>query len=164
MNTPQKLHVALLVLVGTALASGPPAALRDYHVVWNTPSKGPQESMPVGGGDIGANVWVENGELLLYLQRSGAFNDTGEFLKAGRLRVALSPNPFADAESFRQELNLSDGCIEISATGKPGSKAAFGTRMRIWVDVKNPVLHLEIDADQPVNVEAALESRPPPPR
>lgn len=34
-----------------------------YDVVWTTPSQvnGSANSMPVGGGDIGCNVWVENG-------------------------------------------------------------------------------------------------------
>ena len=29
---------------------------------WTTPSKNSSESMPCGGGDIGMNVWVENGD------------------------------------------------------------------------------------------------------
>ena len=32
-----------------------------YNVVWTTQSKNSSESMPLGGGDIGLNVWVENG-------------------------------------------------------------------------------------------------------
>jgi hypothetical protein len=135
-----------------------PSALRQYHVVWDAPGRGPQDSMPVGGGDIGANVWVENGEVLLYVQRSGAFNDTGEFLKFGRLRVALSPNPFADTASFRQELKLTDGYVEIAATGKAGSAAPFDARLRVWVDTANPDLHLDIEAEQPVHARVALES------
>ena len=30
--------------------------------------------MPCGGGDIGLNVWVENGDILCYMSRSGAFD------------------------------------------------------------------------------------------
>lgn len=140
--------------VSASAGTQPPAALRNYHVVWDRPGKGPQDSMPVGGGDIGANVWVENGEVLLYVQRSGAFNDVGEFLKFGRLRVTLSPNPFADPANFRQELKLCDGHMEISATGRDG----IGARLRVWVDVAHPVLHLDVDADQPVDANVALES------
>jgi len=43
-----------------------------YNVVWDTPSKDASESMPCGGGDIGLNVWVENGDILFYMQRSGS--------------------------------------------------------------------------------------------
>jgi hypothetical protein len=35
-----------------------------YNVVWTTPSRNSSESMPVGGGDIGLNVWSENSELV----------------------------------------------------------------------------------------------------
>ena len=36
-----------------------------YNVVWDTQSKDASESMPMGGGDIGCNVWVEEGDILL---------------------------------------------------------------------------------------------------
>jgi Domain of unknown function (DUF5703) len=36
-----------------------------YNIVWNSQSKNASESMPCGGGDIGMNVWVEKGELLI---------------------------------------------------------------------------------------------------
>lgn len=36
-----------------------------YDVVWNEPSQvnGSASSMPLGGGDVGLNVWVENGAI-----------------------------------------------------------------------------------------------------
>jgi len=33
-----------------------------YNVVWTSQSKNSGGSMPVGGGGIGLNVWVENGD------------------------------------------------------------------------------------------------------
>lgn len=146
----------LLGCCGCGFAQVP--TLRDYHVVWDQPSKGPQDSMPVGGGDLGANVWVEGGELRLYVQRSGSFNDTGEFLKSGRLRLRMDPNPFEVLETFRQELNLSEGCVEISAKGAATSAAPFQTTIRVWVDHQEPVVHLQVDATNAVRVTAALET------
>ncbi len=136
----------------------PPPDLAPYHIVWNAPSNGPAGSMPVGGGDIGANVWVENGELFLYVQRSGVFNDIGEFLKLARLRVTLDPNPFARTAIFRQELKLRDGYVEIEATGAKDSPAPFRATVRVWVDVFSPVLHIDIDSAEPVSATVALES------
>jgi hypothetical protein len=52
--------------------------------------------MPCGGGDIGMNVWVENGELLIYVARSGSFNEDNALMKAGRIRVKLFPNPLME--------------------------------------------------------------------
>jgi hypothetical protein len=50
--------------------------------------------MPCGGGDIGLNVWVEDGDLLYYISRSGAFDENNQFPKLGRVRLQLEPNPF----------------------------------------------------------------------
>ena len=74
--------------------------LDTYNVVWHSQSKDSSESMPVGGGDIGLNVWVENNELLFYIARSGTFNENNEFLKLGRVRLKLTPNPFGPTPSF----------------------------------------------------------------
>ncbi len=40
------------------------SALWSQHanVIWNTPSRNSSESMPCGGGDIGMNIWVEDGD------------------------------------------------------------------------------------------------------
>lgn len=92
--------------------------------------------MPCGGGDIGLNVWVENGDLLFYLSRSGTFDENNTLLKQGRIRLRLSPNPFLNPKDFRQQLNLHDGSLEITASG---------TKIKLWVDVFKPVVHVEIN-------------------
>ena len=51
--------------------------LGQYNVAWTTQSKHAGESMPVSGGDIGLNVWVENDELLLYMGRAGCRDERG---------------------------------------------------------------------------------------
>lgn len=96
------------------------------NVVWDTPSRNSSESMPCGGGDIGMNIWVEEGDILFYLSRSGTFDENNCQLKLGRFRLRLSPNPFEDAKDFRQELKLIDGYVEISAGG---------TQVQLWADV-----------------------------
>ena len=70
--------------------------------------------MPRGGGDIGMNVWVEQGDLLAYLSRSGTFDELNSFPKLGRVRISFSPNVLEKPDEFRQELNLRRGCVEMS--------------------------------------------------
>jgi len=133
------------------------SSIDHYNVVWKTPSKDVSESMPLMGGDIGCNVWVEDGDILLYLQRSGSLSENGEYLKMGRFRLQLNPNPFAQSESFCQELKLGDGYIEIESqknTGKKDLKAL----VKLWIDVFNPVVHLDVEANQDVEVVAFYES------
>jgi len=129
-----------------------PKELDQYNVVWTEQSKNASQSMPCGGGDIGTNVWVENGEIFLYLQQSGWFDENNSFLKAGRVRVNLSPNPFA-GKTFRQELVLKDGYINIK-----GSNGKLSAEVNIWVDVDNPVVHIDVKSNQKTMATAAYES------
>jgi len=133
-------------------AGGQPARLDAYNVVWDSPSKHAGESMPVGGGDIGLNVWVEDGDLLFYMSRSGAFDENNTLLKQGRVRVSLTPNPFVGSD-FRQELKLEEGYVAI--TGKHESLEAS---VAIWVDVFRPVVHVAAQANKPVSVSATYEN------
>ncbi len=126
--------------------------LDEYNVVWTSQSKDASESMPVSGHDIGLNVWVENDELLFYIGRAGCRDENGALLKAGRVRVRLLPNPFEDA-AFRQELRLREGCVVVTA-GQPENAATI----TLWVDVNRPVVHVDIESDQPLSVEAVYES------
>lgn len=123
-----------------------------YDVVWDSPSRNASESMPCGGGDIGMNVWVENGDLLVYVARSGNLDEHNTLLKTGRLRIQLSPNPFT-GKVFKQQLHLQQGYVTVEGEGN-GIKAS----VRIWADVLRPVAHFEISSNKKVQVAAAYES------
>lgn len=121
-------------------------------VIWTTPSVNSSESMPCGGGDIGLNVWVEHGELLFYVQRSGSFDENNTFLKTGRIRLRLIPNPFSGS-TFSQELKLQEGYVQVR--GKEGGKTV---RVDVWVDVFRPVIHVEVDGNYASAVEVTYEN------
>ena len=150
-QVPRLLSLLLLILL-CAGAQAQPDALSQYNVVWTSQSESSGESMPCGGGDIGLNVWVEEGELLFYLSKSGTFDENNAFLKLGRVRMKLTPNPF-EGEDFKQELVLKDGFVSIS-----GSNGKVAADVKVWVDVFHPVIHVEINSKQPVEAEAAYES------
>ena len=144
MNYLRRIFVLLFVFVSvSALWS------RHTNVIWNTPSRNSSESMPCGGGDIGMNIWVEEGDILFYLSRSGTFDENNCQLKQGRFRIRLFPNPFKDAKDFRQELKLKDGYVEVSAGG---------TQIQFWADVYHPVVHVEITNAQPLRTEVSYEN------
>jgi len=116
---------------------------------WTSPSHNSSESMPCGGGDVGMNVWVENGDMLFYVARSGAFDEHNTLLKQGRFRIRLTPNPFQNASDFRQTLKLNDGYVEITANG---------TKIQLWADVFKPVVHVEIQSKQKISSEIRYEN------
>lgn len=119
-----------------------------YNPMWDSQSTGSDESMPCGGGDIGLNVWTENDEILFYISRSGSFDENNMLLKSGRVRLRLTPNPFTE-DNFRQELKLKEGNIEISGGD---------TKIHIWVDVFNPIIHLEIESPRKIETEVFYEN------
>ena len=49
--------------------------------------------MPVGGGDVGLNVWVEKGGILFYIAKGDTFDAYNHLLKPGRVRLRFTPNP-----------------------------------------------------------------------
>ncbi|UFH52674.1 DUF5703 domain-containing protein [Spirosoma sp. KNUC1025] len=143
----------LLVCNGLTSCFGQPVTVSQYNVVWASQSKNSSESISCGGGDIGLNVWVENGDLLFYVAKSGTFDHNNTVLKLGRVRLKLSPNPFDEGASFRQELVLDKGHIDIK-----GEKSGLSAKITIWVDVFRPVVHVDVSSNKALKAEASFES------
>ena len=125
-----------------------------YSVVWDTPSSNSSGSMPIGNGDIGLNVWVEeSGDILFYIGKTDAWSENCRLLKLGRVRIKLIPNPFEKGKYFRQTLKLRQGEIEVlGGAGERRIKAL------IWVDANRPVVRIEIEGSQPFGAEVHLET------
>jgi len=118
-------------------------------VTWNSPGTNENDSMPLGNGDIALNVWTEqDGDIVLLLAKSDAWSENGQLLKLGRVRVKLTPNPFVSPAAFTQTLKLEKGEVELQA----GKNA-----VHIWVDANHPVIHLEVRAEHPLQLEAKSE-------
>ena len=125
------------------------AEWRPGNYTWVSPSLNVSESMPCGGGDVGMNVWVEQGDILFYLSRSGSFDENNTLLKQGRFRLKLQPDLFLDAVDFRQQLRLNDGYVSISCNG---------VEVQLWADVFRPVVHVEVKSEKRVSAEIAYEN------
>lgn len=125
----------------------------DYNVTWNTPSRSVYETMPVGGGDIGLNVWVEDGNLLFYIGQSGTFDENNTMMKQGRVRVKMTPNPFDESTEFSQTLRLKTGDMEIKSINVDND-----VKILLWVDIFKPIIHLEIKSSKDIDMVAQYES------
>ncbi len=111
------LFIASFLLSLSAYAYAP----ADY--VWTSMSENSSGSMPVGGGDVGLNLWVEDGDLFFYIGRSGAYDENNTLLKLGRVRVRIPGDSLAP---FSQTLRLSEGYCEVKL---------HGARVMVWADV-----------------------------
>ncbi|HXA01766.1 MAG TPA: DUF5703 domain-containing protein, partial [Cytophagaceae bacterium] len=141
-------------LKAQTLPSDVQAKLNSYSVSWDSSSTtGSAASMPIGNGDITANVWVEkNGDLMMYIGKSDTWSDATRLLKVGRIRMNFSPNPFTVGQSFNQTLNLYKGEIDITA-GNTGGKVTI----RIWIDANNGLLHVETNGDHNYTMSCKTE-------
>lgn len=151
----RRIRTALLASCLLGLFSNPLHAdgLSQYNVVWNSPSASALESMPCGGGDVGMNVWVEDGNLLIYLSRSGTFDELNTFPKLGRIRVSVSPNVLDDPDTFRQELRLEEGEVEIRSR-----KGSEEVTLRVWADVFRPMVHIDLEGNRQFTTYATYEN------
>jgi hypothetical protein len=146
------LFAGILICNLISLVSPAQSVLSSYNVSWNSQSQNAAGSMPCGGGDVGLNVWVEHGELYVYMAKSGCFDENNALLKTGRLRVKCTPNAF-DGEYFKQELKLEEGYIQID-----GRNNKLQTTLKIWVDVFRPVIHIDVSGNEAVKTEVSFES------
>nr|MBA3936880.1 hypothetical protein [Planctomycetota bacterium] len=138
----------LAALVALLLPLG--AAEDPYTVTWEASGTDYRDSMPIGNGDVGMNLWTEaNGDVVLLISKTDAWSENGQLLKLGRVRVALTPSPFRAGASFRQVLRARDGVIEIHGDGQAVLQA--------WVDSDAPVIHLQLMDEQPRMARVALE-------
>ena len=120
-----------------------------YNVIWDSPSRDASGVMPIGNGDMAAGVYaIENGDLYLLLSKNDAYNYQGDIYKTGRVRVSLSPNPFAMGKPFRQTLDLLTGSILIEADG---------VTVQLWADANRNVTHVEIHSPHELSVTARPE-------
>ena len=149
------LALGLSAIVSTpAQTPSTPVGLDDYNVRWDSPSRDASGSMPIGNGEVGLNVWVEeNGDLLFYIARTDAWSEISRLLKLGRIRIRLSPNPLEGGTYFLQELNLRKGRIEIRAEGRGGT-----VRLHVFVDESRPVIHVVGESERPHTMTVAFET------
>jgi alpha-L-fucosidase 2 len=118
-------------------------------VTWTELGHNENDSMPIGNGDLAANVWTEqNGDLMLLVAKADAWTELGKLAKLGRVRVHIAPNPFAGAADFQQVLRLENGSIEI----KSGANVVL-----VWIDANRPVIHVEAKLEHPATMQARLE-------
>ena len=123
--------------------------IKDYNVIWNSPSKDASGQMPLGNGDIAAGVYaIEDGDLYLLLAKNDAFTYSGDIFKTGRVKISISSNPFATGKPFKQIMDMKTGSIQIEA-GK--------VKIKVWADANRPVYHVEIDTPDEIEVKAEPE-------
>ena len=144
----ERFIIGLLLILSSGL-SGSAQRLDQYNIKWTKTGNSPLWSMPVGGCDIGCNIWLERGDIYFYFGRDNSMDENNALLKSGRIKVSLTPNPFND---FSQELKLENGYVEIA--GKNGD---LSVKTRLWVEPNRPFIHFEISANRDIEVKTEYQ-------
>jgi hypothetical protein len=139
--------VGIALLPACRTVSAQSANSGEHNIVWDSPSTNSTGSMPLSGGDLGINVWVEGDDLLFYIGHTDSRVENQKLVKLGRVRFSCGSAPFQ--KNFKQELDLAESCVHISGDG---------IKLKLWVDAFAPVVHVEMESDTPVEVKVAYES------
>ncbi len=122
-----------------------------YNVVWNSPSTDSLDSMPLSGRrGAGANVWVQDGSIWLYLAHNGAYDEHGRLLKLGCVRITPTVTSLVSTESLTQTLELGRGAIKISAVAVAGTLDVL-----LWFAAENLLIEATSSVEQKLLVEFA---------
>ncbi len=118
-------------------------------LTWTTPGQSSADSLPIGNGDLAANVWTEpNGDILLYVAKNDAWDHLGRLVKLGRLRLRLDPPLNTAGPGFAQHLSLAEAAILIKDAT---------TTIRLWADAHSPRLQIEVERAQSGTMQAGLD-------
>src|SRR5580692_11198916 len=110
----RRLTFVLILLIAIAAFAEDLPFVAANDVVWNSPGKNENDSMPIGNGDLAANVWTEqNGDIVLLVSKADAWTELNKPVKLGRVRLRLIPNPFAAGADFIQTLRLEDATVVV---------------------------------------------------
>lgn len=141
-------HAFFLMAICWCISSSAQPDLKKYHVLWSGQSTNSSGSMPIGNGDIGANVWVNReGELSFLISKTDAFSEIGRLLKIGKIVLRITPNILNGAD-FTQELDLMNGVIKIKS-----AKNNQQLNLQVRVDANSPSILLEGSANVPLQIE-----------
>ncbi len=122
-----------------------------YNISWSSFSHDSQESLPIGNGDIGLNVWTEsNGDVLFYIGKTDAWSEAvnTQLVKVGKIRLSMINNTFTSATDFTQSLVVSRSEVVIKGGG---------STVRVWVDANAPIIKIETQTNVAANWKITLE-------
>ena len=103
----------------------------------------PEQSLPLGNGEIGANVWTCGHDLFVLLSKTDAWSELGRLLKVGLLRIRPEHGCFNEKTVCR--LDMRRGELNLSADG---------IHVYAYVDANAPVCRVEIAFDDAAGCSA----------
>ena len=104
-----------------------------------------KDSIPIGNGDSGANVWIDtDGKINLLISKTDAISETTRMIKVGLVKISFEPQIFTENNLPSSTLDLQNGTITVTDKDNTTSvqiaafrnKSLFGVRVKSEVSVK----------------------------
>jgi len=121
----------------------------DCRLSWDSPSRGPEEAMPLPG-TRGASAWVRfsDGALRIRPMHTGAITEDEHYGSLGVLRLAPEGLDLAKPSSFRQTLLPDEGALVAEAVAADGTKVTW----RLWFGAETLVVETRLSRALPLAV------------
>jgi len=156
MRTTNSLRAGLpITLLCAAFLNGLAAGATPsfYEVVWDSPSKDTDGTMPLGNGEVALNAWIEpSGDLRFYIARTDSWDDNGRLVKVGSVRIRVGDGSPERTKAFRQALTVRSGMM--TARYGEGDRQVD---LRLWVDAHRPLVCVEIQTPKATEATAFAE-------
>ncbi|MBQ9714108.1 MAG: hypothetical protein IJV83_02170 [Clostridia bacterium] len=106
------------------------------------------QSIPLGNGKIGVNVWISSdGAVHFLLSKGDCWSELYRLLKPAHLVLKTTPNLFAEGAQFA--LSIADGILTVSNES---------ARLVVYADAFAPCVRLRLTAETPTGVRLDLQN------
>lgn len=116
----------------------------DFNLKFNEPGTDSWSSLPLGNGDITAQVWTNrNGSIQYYLTTSDSRDGMDNPIKVGKITIRFEPDIINNGSGYSEQLLLNEGAFRVK-----NSIADISFR----VDANQPVILLSGTSKIPVKI------------
>ena len=115
--------------------------IHDYAFQYDGAMDDAMQSLPIGNGDIGANVWLsKEGDVHVLVSKTDSWSELYRLLKPAHVVLKMQPNPFVNGAHF--DLSIANGTLDVSCGNN---------LLQVYVDAFAPCIRLSLDTEQPVD-------------
>ncbi len=116
----------------------------DFH--FDAPVRDGLQSIPLGNGEVGANVWLEaDGAVRLLISRTDAWSESMRLIKTGLIKLHLNPNPFEGGA--KGTFSLQDATLLLTGGG---------VQIRAYMDAHAPCLRVKVESETPISARIEI--------
>jgi len=152
MKKPSQLNICILYFL-IFFSFSTYGQIENYNIQWKTNGDTPLKSIPIGNGDMAANVWINTKqELSILLSKSDAWSEQSELLKIGKINIQISNFEHIFKHGIFVKLSLKEATIYLT-----DDTLARKNCVKIWADANRNVIWVEYSSEMSSNLNINTE-------